>query len=170
MEIFQKASVCLVALTAAFWDIRKGKIPNALIAAGLICGGIFQIVRFGVLGSVFFLGSALLPVVLFSGLFYFRMIGAGDVKLLAVLGGFLGPGKFCACLICTLVMGGILSLGLMLYRGNPAKRLRCLVDYFLDYLRTGQWRSYRQETGRDGEFPLAVPVLFSVLCYVGGLL
>lgn len=168
MEDFRNAAVCFLALAAVFWDLRKGIIPNFFILAGLLGGAIYQIVRLGAWGGVFFLGGVLFPVIVLAGLFYFRMIGAGDIKLLAALGGFLGGEAIGTCLLLTLLIGGALSLGLMLYRRNLVKRLRYFADYLAAYRRTGEWKPYRKEGEKGGEFPLTVPVFLSVCCYVGG--
>lgn len=166
MEIFQKTAVCLIALTAVFWDLRKGSIPNLLVILGLLAGAIFQIARRGAWGGVSFLGGVSFPVIALAGLFYFRMIGAGDIKLLAVLGGLLGVKELMYCLFLTLLFGGVFSLGLMLYRGNLIGRMRYFAAYLAAYLRTGEWRPYRKTGDQGGEFPLTIPILLSVFVIV----
>ena len=101
---------------AVFQDLRKGIISNVLILFGFLGGAVFQLIRLGGSGLILFFGSAVFPVLLFSILYYFRMIGAGDIKLLAALGGFLGISDLFRCLVCALIFGGILSLFLMIYR------------------------------------------------------
>lgn len=95
---------------AVFQDLRKGIISNVLILFGFLGGAVFQLIRLGGSGLILFFGSAVFPVLLFSILYYFRMIGAGDIKLLAALGGFLGISDLFRCLVCALIFGGILSL------------------------------------------------------------
>ena len=85
---------------AVFQDLRKGIISNVLILFGFLGGAVFQLIRLGGSGLILFFGSAVFPVLLFSILYYFRMIGAGDIKLLAALGGFLGISDLFRCLVC----------------------------------------------------------------------
>ena len=66
----------------------------------------------------------------FYPFFLCRTIGAGDIKLLAVLGGFLGISDLFRCLVCALIFGGILSLFLMIYRKNLIRRFQYLAGYF----------------------------------------
>lgn len=77
-----EAAGLALALAAGRADARGGRIPNALtlpaLAVGLLAGS-----PSGALLSV----APLLP------LFAMLKIGGGDVKLLAALGAFLGPGR-----------------------------------------------------------------------------
>lgn len=48
-------------------------------------------------------------------------MGAGDVKLLAMVGAFIGPGAVLNAFVYTLLAGGLLSLVFMLARGVAAQ-------------------------------------------------
>ena len=139
---------------AVFQDLRKGIISNVLILFGFLGGAVFQLIRLGGSGLILFFGSAVFPVLLFSILYYFRMIGAGDIKLLAALGGFLGISDLFRCLVCALIFGGILSLFLMIYRKNLIRRFQYLAG----------------KGEKDGEFPLSVPIALSVWFFAAGWL
>ena len=91
MKINQCFFLIPIGLFAVFFDLRKGKIPNELIVIGLILGCCFQIRQAKAVGLLLFLGGACIPVVLGAGIYYFRMMGAGDMKLWAVVaeGGIL---------------------------------------------------------------------------------
>lgn len=77
------SSLFLLAVTGAavLWDIRTGKVPNFLIAAGLGTASWFRLTELGIFGFWRFLGGSALPLLLLAVLFYFRMLGAGDIKL-----------------------------------------------------------------------------------------
>ena len=98
------------------------------------------------------------------------MIGAGDIKLLAAIGGFLGISDLFHCLIRALVFGGILSLFLMIYRKNMIRRFQYLAAYLSSYIQRKEWQPYRQEGKEDGEFPLSVPIALSVWLFAAGWL
>ena len=80
-----------MTMAAMLADLKTGKVPNGLIVAGVAMGVSYQVLSEGVAGVLVFAGGLLLPLLLMGGLFYFRMAGAGDIKLLCVTGGFLGP-------------------------------------------------------------------------------
>lgn len=119
---------------------------------------------------MFFLGSAAFPILLLAFLYYFRMIGAGDIKLLAVLGGFLGIRDLLHCLVWALFFGGVLSLLLMLYRKNLLQRFQYLAGYVSASVQKREWRPYRQKGDKSGEFPLSVPIALSVCLFMAGLI
>ena len=79
MKINQCFFLIPIGLFAVFFDLRKGKIPNELIVIGLILGCCFQIRQAKAVGLLLFLGGACIPVVLGAGIYYFRMMGAGDM-------------------------------------------------------------------------------------------
>ena len=73
----------------------------------------------------------LLPLLLLFPLFLFRMMGAGDIKLLSVLGGLLGTGTILRSMICSFLLGALLSFAFLMACGNLSERL----SYFLRYIR-----------------------------------
>lgn len=157
-----------IVLFAALFDLKKDRIPNALILTGLVFGWSLQLVQAGALGAVLFLGGAGLPLVLGAFLYYFRMMGAGDIKLLAVVGGFLGPQKAVCCVVASLLVGAVLSVGLLLKRRNLKERLL----YFYRYLhrqQRGKWEPYLNDQDEGGRIHFAAAILGGVLLYLGGV-
>ena len=141
MKINQCFFLIPIGLFAVFFDLRKGKIPNELIVIGLILGCCFQIRQAKAVGLLLFLGGACIPVVLGAGIYYFRMMGAGDMKLWAVVGGFLGPQRAVYCMIASLFVGAVLSIFVLLKRRNLKTRLL----YFCSYIQrqqNGVWEPY----------------------------
>ena len=107
-------------------------------------------------------------MVLGAILYYFRMMGAGDIKLLAVAGGFLGPQEAVYCAAASLLVGAALSAVVLFKRKNLKKRLL----YFYSYMyrqQTGEWEPYLNETDQDGRIHFAVAILGAILLYMGGV-
>lgn len=119
-------TLVLLLLASVATDIRRHRIPNVLVLIGLIAGAVFQCIPYqdGAYFSAPSPDSGLLPLLagiavgfVFSLPFYLlRAMGAGDVKLLMVVGAFLGPAQTFGALIFSFVMGGVLALGMTLYR------------------------------------------------------
>ena len=109
-------------MTAVLFDLQRGRIPNSVIVTGILLGGAYHLFTGGILGTMIFLGGVFLPVVLFGAFYYFRMIGAGDVKLLCVVGGFLGPSACFSCIVAAVLSGGVISMVLMAEKYNIAQK------------------------------------------------
>ena len=93
---------------AALWDVAYRRIPNALVATGLVLGlalearaGGFAGLGLSFLGAVVALGLLIVP-------FAMRRLGGGDVKLAMVCGAFLGwRGAVHVVLIGTMAHGAM---------------------------------------------------------------
>lgn len=166
-EIQILSLVCMV-MTAVLSDLGTGRIPNGIIAAGLLLGIACQVMRGGFLGAVIFLGGAALPLVLFGPFYYFRMIGAGDVKLLCAIGGFLGPAACFSCIVAAVFFGGAISLCIMLYSHSFWERMLGFFRFMQQYSETGQWTPYLEQTSGKDRFCFSVPVLLGILYCLGG--
>ena len=165
----EKAGMLTIALTACLWDMKTGRIPNKLIAAGLTASLCWRVAGAGVWGILFWLGGAAFPLASLGVLFYFRMLGAGDIKLLAVMGGFLGVRGSFRCVAWAIAAGGGLSILLMLGRRNLRSRIRCFLDFCRTVASERIWRGYDQGNLEGGTFHFSIPILISVLLYVGGV-
>ena len=115
----------LIALLfiAAWQDCRGYRIRNSLVMLGALLG-IFlnSIIPTGLnfYDSLAGLGVGLL---LLLPLYLLRMMGAGDVKLMAMVGAFLGPHATMTALLYVLIAGGLLSIAVTCYRGMLKKML-----------------------------------------------
>lgn len=158
-----------LAGAAVFFDILYQRIPNGLILIGLILGLICQISSSGLLGFLLFCAGVIFPVMILGILFYFRMMGAGDIKLLCVAGSFLGPVTGLLCIFYTFLIGGTLSAVLLLKRRNLVRRIVYFQNYITQYLQTKQWSPYMNKQDRDSHLCFSIPVFLSLLCHFGGI-
>jgi prepilin peptidase CpaA len=111
------ALLCMLCL-AVFFDQRTRKIPNPLVLSGLVCAFVLNIYGSGLEGFKQSLLGALIGFAILVPFFVLRVLGAGDVKLMAVVGAFIGPvGAFFAVLY-TMMVGGVLATILLLTRGH----------------------------------------------------
>ena len=168
--MIQVLSLLLVVQAAVLCDLDRGRIPNGLILAGLGMGFIWQSVSDGIAGIALFLGGIFLPAAIFGPLYCFRMIGAGDIKLMSVIGAFLGPAECFSCMVCSVLAGGVLALGLVLYHRNLFQRICCFTDYVREDRDTGKWTPYLARADERARFCFSVPVLISVLGCIGGVI
>ena len=119
---FQLDLVLLVlVVTAAVTDLAVRKIPNKLLLAawcavlGLHLAGLTQ--AGGLSHSLF---GALVGFALFMPLYAVRGMAAGDVKLMATVGLFLGPSETVTACVLTWCTGGVMALVIIACTGRWA--------------------------------------------------
>jgi prepilin peptidase CpaA len=111
------ALVLAATAIAAISDLRTRRIPNLLVAA-LVCGGL---VVNGVAGLQHLVGDATVTAaVIAAGTFLFslRLIGGGDVKLLAAAAGTLAYPAGLTLVLYTLLCGGAIAVAYAAARGR----------------------------------------------------
>ena len=104
------------SLAAAVWDILRGRIPNVLTGPLLISGLAYAALRAGLAGVADSAVACLLLSGPFVLLFAFAGGGAGDAKLMAGIGAWLGVRNGLAALASVAVSGAVLAIGFALAR------------------------------------------------------
>jgi len=120
------ALLLVTILICLYTDLKKRKIYNAVLFPSLILGLILNGVIDGYPGLLnseqgFLLGLGLLLIPFVLG-----GIGAGDVKLLAVIGGIKGPEFVFLTFLGMGITGGIIAVGILLSQGRLCTTLRSL--------------------------------------------
>lgn len=159
----------LLTVTAVFLDFRYDRIPNWLILSGLAIGWCVQLIQNGTLGILWFLGGAGLPVLAGALIYYFRMVGAGDIKLLSAAGCFMGPGNAAACMVFSVLAGGAFAVLLVWKHHNLMERIQYFCSYVTEMSVSGKWKPYLSEENKEGRIHFSIAVLAAVLLYAGGV-
>lgn len=107
-------------VTAAAIDARRHRIPNWLTVTGLVFGlGYSAFVPFYLHhGFLWSLGGAAIGFGVLFPLWLLRLLGAGDVKLMAMAGALLGAQGIWAALAGSLAAGGLCAILFSLWRGR----------------------------------------------------
>ncbi len=106
-------------LCVAVWcDQRTRRIPNQLVVVGLICAVCLNTYAFGIDGLKQSLFGALVGLAILIPFFAMRLLGAGDVKLMAAVGAFLGPAGALLAVLFTMMAGGLLAVIVLLIHGR----------------------------------------------------
>jgi prepilin peptidase CpaA len=105
-----------ILFVAVVTDVKARKIPNRLVYTGLVLGPLCQALLpsgDGVWVSLLGMG---LGLAVFLPLYLLRAMGAGDVKLMAMVGGFIGPRPLIGATLATFVSGGIMAVSAALMK------------------------------------------------------
>lgn len=111
----------LTAGAACVTDIRTRRIPNALTFGSAATALLFHGATGGLPGLGQAVGGWSVGLALFLPVFLLRGLGAGDVKLLAALGAWLGPSLALWTGLYTAIAGGALALVVALSHGYLRK-------------------------------------------------
>lgn len=155
---------------AAFTDLRSKRIPNNLVIAGLVLG-LATRATLGWAALASGAGAALVALVLGVLLFSIGAMGAGDGKLMAVVGAFLGFEQGLLALGLSAVAGAVLSLALAIRSGVILPILLNTRD-LLAWLLTAGRRGGRARLGEAGTvaFPFGVAIAIGSTAAWFGLL
>ena len=184
MKWFSLICFVLILTLCAWFDAGKSRIPNILPVEILflaVFASMPSLLEHAVgtglalwiwtewLLKLMLGAGILLPVLL--PLYLIGAFGAGDLKLLMAVGGYIG---FAECLRCYLLIGvtaALMSLGKLLYYGNLKSRMRYLCFYAAVVLQrtgTGTGSIERYDIGekpQETTIPLAVPILIGTVFY-----
>lgn len=123
------SALALLVLVALVFDVRQRRVPNNLVVLALGVGllvnligpqavhrsaGLFTTMpgALGIKGAVL---GALTGLAVFLPFYLLRAMGAGDVKLMAGIGSFVGPATAVNLALFILVTGGVLAVARMLW-------------------------------------------------------
>lgn len=168
----------LLAIAVAS-DVRTRRIPNVLVLAGMAAGlslhallargaGLFD-VPFGALGIMPAAGGLVLGLLLLLPMYALSAMGAGDVKLMAMVGSFLGPRDTAGVVLATLLAGGVMALLVALYGGTLRKVLwnvkAMVLGSALGAL-AGTGARMEEPVVPTGKLPYAVAIATGTLTYL----
>ena len=140
MRSFAWWPMLILVASASITDIRSRRIPNWLVfpflGAGLVVSG-WMHGREGVWQSLGGIGLSILICGLF---FWLGGMGAGDVKLCAAIGAWIGPHQLFIAQIATGIAGGIWVLIWAAYAGFAADLFRNTGDLVFGWVKGGSER------------------------------
>ena len=159
-----------VLVAAAFIDIRTYRIPNALTVPAMVAGVLVHVFANGATWSV--VGSALAgvvtPIVVLVPLHAMRLLGAGDIKLIAVVGAFLGAPAILLALLFVLAAGGVVAVAFAVWR-KVLLRAVANIAVVTALAATGgvaQGRVLGASRGSAGRIPYAVSIVLGTTSFL----
>ena len=110
MHSFAWWPTVVVLGVATFTDLRSRRIPNWLVLPFFLVGIVVSVWMNGWHGLGQSLAGSLLGLVVFGVLFWMGGMGAGDVKLCAAIGAWVGPQQLMLALVLTGMAGGVMVM------------------------------------------------------------
>lgn len=117
-------AVVVVVAAASVCDLNSRRIPNAITLGAAAIAVAMHVLSNGWSGLLLAVSGWAAGFVLFAPLYAVRGIGAGDVKLLAAIGAWLGPVGALWTGLYGAVAGGLLALVVALARGYTTAAMK----------------------------------------------
>jgi prepilin peptidase CpaA len=157
--------VVAVGAVACFTDLRSRRIPNALTFGAAAAGLLYHIINGGWQGLVTASSGWAVGVVAFMIPFALGGLGAGDVKLLAALGAWLGPSETAWVALYTGIAGGVLAIVVAAmhgYLGQALSNVRLLLSHW-SVMGVRPLHEVSLEGGSGPRLAYAVPIFVGML-------
>ena len=170
LEFVNVMALSVLLVLAIWYDWRTRKIPNALVLCAVLTALSFSLTPWGIGLNAALLGG-MIGFLVFLFLYLFRMMGAGDVKLIAAVGLFVGWPDMTKICVAILLAGGLLSVAWALWRSNMVTVLINLGNGLTEHIRAGRWPSLGQpliKTVTKERVPYALAVGLGVAAYYVG--
>jgi prepilin peptidase CpaA len=100
-----------ILVVAAIGDLRTRRIPNKLVAVLAVAGIVYSVMRAPLVSGLLQAGGGLLAgLACWLPFYMLGWLGAGDVKLYAAAGAWLGPARAAEGALIAALFGAVLSL------------------------------------------------------------
>lgn len=164
------SSLILLAIVAAavYTDLRSRKVPNSLVLTGFFAAITFHGLNMEASGfpneSIGLLPAFAGIAVGFAALFplyALRAMGAGDVKLMMMVGAFLGPMQTLGAVVLTFLAGGVLAIVMALWQRSfrqLAINLRFMMTTSAMRVAGGESPRFEPLAQTAGRMPYAVAI------------
>ncbi|NMG74358.1 A24 family peptidase [Aromatoleum diolicum] len=161
---------------AVLSDLHARKVPNLLVLGGILAAsGIHAVaapgagildVSGGAIGLLSSLGGVAVGFAALFPLYALRAMGAGDVKLMMMVGAFLGPLQTLGVVMLTFAAGGVLALVMALWQrsfGQLALNLRFMLTTSAMRAAGGESPRFEPLQQTAGRMPYAVAIAAGTL-------
>lgn len=166
-KIISECCLVGVLVLAALEDFTRYQVSNRLIIAGWITGMIFSFCNNDLAGIISWCLNVTVSILLLFFLFRFKMLGAGDIKLLSVISGFMGISLAIEVFEVAVIIGGVFSVVKCIRYGYLINRLSYFRQYISELLSKRCIRAYYVKK-RDGDtvvipFSVAIGLAFFIV-------
>jgi prepilin peptidase CpaA len=159
----------LLLLASVWTDVKGARIPNRFVFSGLALGILFNTALPEGLGFLSAIGGVAIGMAALLPMYLLRAMGAGDVKLMAMVGGFLGVEGVPGAVLCSFVAGGVLSIGYAWKIGvlrRTLQNIRFVLYSSVVKITNGSVPTLEDAPETAGKFPYAVAIAIGTFGYL----
>lgn len=158
-----------VLIISLVTDIYSRKILNIVTIPAIIVGFVYFTFQSGFEGVLFSVSGFLLGFIVLLIPFYIGGMGAGDVKLMAAIGALMGAAFVFKAFIFTALIGGIISLFLLLRRMSIMQVVTHMFVTFTVFRGNAKKMHATTEEKSNYSFPYGIAiVLGTFVAYIWG--
>lgn len=157
-------------LVAAVWhDIRARRIPNQLILTGTVAAILLHVLMpngsglfnqpAGGLGFMFSMSGFAVGLLALLPFYALRALGAGDVKLMAMVGAYVGPAGAMGATLLTMLFGGLLAVLVAVASGHLTRVFGNVQQMLISFM---VCRSFRDADPSNVSVPLTGKLAYAI--------
>ena len=179
MGLLALVPLVVLLLIVTRHDICSHRIPNKLVLIGVVLGVVlngllpegwgFNSAIPGGLGWLGALKGLAVGMAVLLPIYWLRAMGAGDVKLMAMVGAFLGSTDVLWVVLATFIAGGVMALAVVLWSKQLAALLQNVKLILLGGIvkaSAGQLPLMNDLPVSVGKLPYAVAITAGTLSYL----
>jgi prepilin peptidase CpaA len=179
MGLLALTVLMVLLLLAMREDVRSHRIPNKLVLVGVVLGlGLNGLLPGGLgfnsevpggIGWLSALKGLALGIAVLLPIYLLRAMGAGDVKLMGMVGAFLGAGDLIGAVIATFIAGGVMALVVALWSRqlmNMLQNIKLMLFGGLLKMNAGQLPTMNDLPVSVAKLPYAVAITVGTLGYL----
>lgn len=153
-------------------DMKQEKVSNYWILIGIVTSFYLRIFFLGNTTLWNWLEGMFVPFIVLFPLFVGKMLGTGDIKVFMVLGSIMGKIRILQCMLVAFVIGGIISIPVLLIRCDIYERFSYFISYVVSVMQTRTIQPYLAPGERPENIHFTIPIFCSVVLLIvqGGYL
>ena len=167
MRLIQISVTSVWLLRAVEMDFARGKIRNRWLMMGILLGVVLWIPGMKEAGFPELLGGLLLPVLICWIPFRMRGLGAGDIKLLCVVGCLNGSRDIIYCICISFLLAAGFSFGRLLNQRQFCESMQNCIQYFQMIVRNKEIIPYPERNRPGHRFHFSMAILLGYIVVLG---
>ena len=158
-------ALVLTVMVAAWTDLQEWRIPNALLAPSAAAALMLSTFAPGSQGITLSLLGAAAGLFIFLPLYLLKGMGAGDIKLMGVIGLYAGPDLTLDIALLTALIGGLWVI-VLFNREMSVAQFKTPLGYFLRH----RWQTKTTEGKKMNHQNKSLLIPYGVVIALGTLI